>query len=293
MRRLLEMIATVKNQKALPMLLHGFDFNKNSLADKSFSTDMFWHFIEECQPFVFAPKNKAPVELDGKAIFDIENDDNYVPPEVASPFKIWSAEMSGDNYITVPHEQSDDGPLADHEKVSIISFIAVEQKAGDHVYFIYVETPLGDGRKQRIVAVTTEMDVVAAELVKRLYAEKTGIESGRTKIKIGTGSTKRHVKLRKVIHIKPKRVVANEIKAGTSDKTIDWTHRWTVRGHYRNLPEGKIGKDRDGNYCVPNKTWVIESIKGPEDMPIIKKTRILENEVLIEKPNSDWDSKES
>jgi len=56
---------------------------------------------------------------------------------------------------------------------------------------------------------------------------------------------------------------------------IDWSHRWEVRGHWRKC-DG-IGKDREGKRCVNNFTWVKEHEKGPEDLPLIKKTRIIES----------------
>jgi hypothetical protein len=82
-------------------------------------------------------------------------------------------------------------------------------------------------------------------------------------------------KIRKLVHILPK-------NATDSDKqivenlaaTIDWTHRWQVRGHWRRVTG--IGKNRAGEYVVSGYTYVSEYEKGPEDAPLIKKTRLFE-----------------
>lgn len=53
---------------------------------------------------------------------------------------------------------------------------------------------------------------------------------------------------------------------------FDFTHRFEVRGHWRKV--SAIGKDRDGVYQIPGFTWVKDFVKGPEDQPIAKKTRL-------------------
>lgn len=61
-----------------------------------------------------------------------------------------------------------------------------------------------------------------------------------------------------------------------SPTTIDWSHRWEVRGHWRKA--STIGKNRAGEYCIPNYTWVSAHVRGPEEALLIKKTRILTGE---------------
>jgi hypothetical protein len=84
------------------------------------------------------------------------------------------------------------------------------------------------------------------------------------------GKTKKYF-LRKVVHICSKSKKENLTKKGLD---IDWSHRWEVRGHWRDIP-GVLGKDRVGDYCIEGKTWVTEHIKGPEEQPFIRKTRLL------------------
>jgi hypothetical protein len=47
-----------------------------------------------------------------------------------------------------------------------------------------------------------------------------------------------------------------------------------VRGHWRKV--NGIGKDRSGEYCVKEFTWVTEHDKGPDGKPLIRKTRIVD-----------------
>ena len=39
----------------------------------------------------------------------------------------------------------------------------------------------------------------------------------------------------------------------------------------------RIGKDRDGNYCIPGMTWHTEAEvnKDREDLPMVKKQRLV------------------
>lgn len=283
MKRLLQMIEQVKVQKEIPMLIHGLDPLKNALPE-AFKPEMFFHFVEHVQPFVFSPKNKSPEELDHDEIYKLEhqNEDNmdFINRKIDSPFKVWSAEIAGDGFITVPRDGvfDSEGKLIGTNAVgvAIISFLCVERAPGELMYFIYVKVYRNDGSSFNTVCLTTELDSVAEALIKRLYKENTGIEPGRRKIKIGTGENKKHVKISRVIYVRPKKLVAVDTLSECG-KEIDWTHRWTVRGHWVSLGEGKVGKDRDGNYCVNGQTWRVEHIKGPDDKPLINKTRIVED----------------
>jgi hypothetical protein len=52
---------------------------------------------------------------------------------------------------------------------------------------------------------------------------------------------------------------------------IEYTHAFKVRGHWRTLEEGSMGKDRTGNRVVKGYTWVTEYMKGEGEL--IKKIR--------------------
>lgn len=99
-------------------------------------------------------------------------------------------------------------------------------------------------------------------------------ETVRERIKIGTGKTKRTHTIRQIIRVFRKSEIATARPAFSRE--IDWTHRWEVRGHWRTV--SGIGKNREGEYCIPGFTWVKDFVKGPDDKPLVKKIRLVEPE---------------
>lgn len=43
-----------------------------------------------------------------------------------------------------------------------------------------------------------------------------------------------------------------------------WTHAFRVVGHWRKISPTSIGKNRDGDYCIPGATWINPCIKNKE-----------------------------
>jgi len=108
------------------------------------------------------------------------------------------------------------------------------------------------------------------EILNLISSEKqVGLDKTKMKFRTGTGKLRRQLTLKNIVYVIPsaERATFNE-KYGAK---IDWTHRWEVRGHWRTVPN--IGKDPDGDYCIPGKTWVRPSVKGPDTAPLIQKTR--------------------
>lgn len=79
-------------------------------------------------------------------------------------------------------------------------------------------------------------------------------------------------KIRQVIHVCSK--TKSSIREAEEKYQIDWSHRWSVRGHWRQIPG--LGKDRAGDYVVRGWTWVSDHIKGPEHKPFVEKTRVID-----------------
>lgn len=105
-----------------------------------------------------------------------------------------------------------------------------------------------------------------------------GTTTHNTVLKKGVGESSYRKEINTVIHIRKKLSEKKEASIETplqefDKETIDWTHRWRVRGHWRKT-DG-IGKNRNGEYGVAGFTWVVEHIKGNENLPLIEKTRIL------------------
>jgi len=265
MKFFLEMIEQVKRQSEINIL---DSFGKLG-EQKTFKPEVFFHFVEHCQPFVFYHKEYSTEKLD---LLMLGDKNNYVPILIASPFKIWSAEMAGNNFISI--KKPGTAPVSDVVGLSIICFMAVEQSPKQLLYFMYSEITLDTLEKIKQVTATNSLDGIAKELVDRMYEEKTGVEPGIIKVNVGSGKTKKRFKINRVIHVRPKKVLNTRSDSGVE---IDWSHRWKVRAHWRFIGQGKIGKDREGNYTQTDFTWIEEYIKGPESKPLIdKKLRIVD-----------------
>jgi hypothetical protein len=51
---------------------------------------------------------------------------------------------------------------------------------------------------------------------------------------------------------------------------VEWSHRWLVRGHWRNQPYKIDGR------MVHRQIWIAPFVKGPEDRPFVPKQRAIE-----------------
>lgn len=57
---------------------------------------------------------------------------------------------------------------------------------------------------------------------------------------------------------------------------IQYAFSWVVRGHYRRLHNPKsIGLDRNGKRCVQGATWIETYMKGDENLPLLRRERIV------------------
>jgi len=114
--------------------------------------------------------------------------------------------------------------------------------------------------------------------LKQFSTWKHGIENINEKIKFRFNGKKFIKKVKYIHHVSP-RILPNN-PADPTGYTIDWDHRWMVRGHWRGfyLEDGvtinttKIGKDRESNQNVIGYTWIKEHIKGgSNDKPLLIK----------------------
>jgi hypothetical protein len=281
MKNFLKLIETVKSK--------GIVGDKNEITSE-FGLEKFWQMVEACEVFVFTPSNKETQtsgpdateehknhKMNADGSVDCPECDAIIHPKIYAPFKVFSYEILNGN-ITSPKDDQVEFPIF----TKCVMVYEVEPATKYH-YFSLVDHP--DGLN---VISSNAFGFITQQMFKRIEAagDREGEEKVREKIKIGTGKNKRFHTIRKIIHVCPKKSVA------TYDGTIyggkvDFSHRFSVRGHWRSLPE-KLGKDRDGNYSVHGWTWVSDYIKGPEDKPLIRKTRIVEDaKNKIDKPLMD------
>lgn len=117
-------------------------------------------------------------------------------------------------------------------------------------------------------------DAILSFLQPFARAHAVGVEKVNERIKFKRDGEKILHKIKRVVHIFPK---TKKAKVEAEEKyDIEWSHRWAVRGHWREIKG--IGKDRSGEYTVKGFTWVIDHVKGPDDLPYVQKTRVIDED---------------
>lgn len=254
MRRFIEMCDQVSSQGLLTVPGLEEKVKKLGISPKDMEGD-FFKYASESSQFVFLPKFEK----------------TQAPPEPTDPtdppFPVFSIEMSGDNFITTPDGLS---ILKNENAPSIRAILVVEYAPKRYVYYLLLESK---GVRGVLLDFSKEVGGLVQHYIDRINSEKMGLESVRVKMKIGSGKSKKRHEIRRVIHVSKSPV---RVSDGSGSREIDWSHRFEVRGHWRR-PEG-VGKDREGNYCVEGYTWVREHVRGPEHLPLVKKTRVVLSE---------------
>lgn len=115
-----------------------------------------------------------------------------------------------------------------------------------------------------------EVNLILENLTKILNNKKNiGVEGIRKSIKI---SKDERLRVKRVCYIASQEYRKDNILPSGN---IDFSHRFFVRGHWREINEKSLGKNRAGDYCVPGMTWVTEFQKGSKDKDLIRKTRVV------------------
>lgn len=239
--------------------------------DTEYPTRTEWNYIEKVEPFVF--RDAEPIE-------DAQFNDRYweggldTTTKLDAPFPVFSIEC-----LNSPIEKFPLGELWGEEAYgNTMCVLTVEFAPHEFGYYEYVEYYDKNGLQRTGVWKANTSGKVVSAFLERLKREKVGMETTRQKIKIGNGSEKRIHRIRRIIHVCPKKYSDNYNTENSV--SVNWSHRWEVRGHWVKLdPENglpRLGKDRDGNYCIAGWTWRVHHTKGPEHLPLIKKTRIVE-----------------
>ena len=108
--------------------------------------------------------------------------------------------------------------------------------------------------------------------LREIRKNKIASERVNEQIKIRRNGKNTIHKIKTIIHVRQN---DNPKQTGVYGGPLDWTHRWEVMGHWRRVKG--IGKNREGIYETIGFTWIGNYIKGPENKPLIQKTRIIEN----------------
>jgi len=266
--------------KEMVKLVRMGNFQSTKTIDAATGQRLFWEAVVKNEVFVFTPVNtEGPVDLPET---DIE--------QVDAPFEVFSIEIAG-NWLTAPHP-------SDEFEVFVGCVMYVENPSPAYpkgIAFVYVAYRKKHSRSPAFDATTVMpfdlsdtasnwIYIIVQTYLERLSREKDGVEEVTDVVMIPSGKKKKPHPIRRVFHISPKNSFTSVKPMGETKKEIDWSHQWSVRGCWvrffldketGELDTTRIGKDRNGDYCVPGKTWRIAHAKGPKDKPLIKKTRIV------------------
>lgn len=207
---------------------------------------LFLSYFEQCEVFTF---RSSGVVTHSEHINDL----------IAAPFPVFSVEMiGGGNYI-----MNDDGYATACIMVTDSYFMLYVKRSDGHRDVICVEV--------ENKAASYDIRDIVNSLLTRIGNEHVGaIETNQ----ILNYKNPKNPKKKKTI-IKNHMFIVSPTKYKQTDNNVKivWTHRWSVRGHWRNIHG--IGKDQNGDYTIEGKTWVSSFKKGPEDKLMVKKQRIV------------------
>lgn len=99
-----------------------------------------------------------------------------------------------------------------------------------------------------------------------------GVQRSHEKVKYKQGGENKFLRIKRIVYVYPHRETPDH-KRTASERRLEFSHRFQVRGHWRKI--AGIGKNRADEYVVSGYTYVREHEKGPEHMPVIKKTRVV------------------
>lgn len=221
---------------------------------RGLNEEAFITFGKSCRPFVFTPKSNGPPTEYPMAINEIED----------APFECFSIEATGDRPLTSP--KNGDAP------VEIWAMMVCEFAPKEFIAYSLVNVL---GKWAVVVTGNSEPETngLIQHYIDRISKEKSGLEIVNVKQKIGSGKLKTFHKIKSVIHITGS---PSRYSGSYGSREVDWTHRFEVRGHWRKFPG--IGKDRQGSYSVVGFTWIDSYVKGSEELPLIKKQRIVQDD---------------
>lgn len=246
----------------MEMFMRGIDFVRSDKESERIVLEHipdFWQRIELCQPVVFHP--------DASVVSGLESVSRPGFVHVDAPFPSFSIEKSNGDAIATTSD-FEGGPVVSLG-FCLYCFEIEPKKFNFCIYGFQKES-------QKMMFYPSAASATEGQLdsyLKVFSVCSVGHESVRQAIKIGSGSKKKIHRIRRLVRVVPKRLVKTIIG---EHKNIEFSHRFNVRGHWRKISSA-LGKDRSGDYRVSGFTWVVDHEKGPDDMPLIKKTRLLDS----------------
>ena len=231
------------------------------------------NFIKDAQVFV-TDSNVVPdvnENINNKLLATDDSKDD----ELDLPFKVCSFEVLSERGIRVRFHVGGVAAFVIH------NVVAVEMSPKEWV-FLTLMHPVDDERNIQIRWYHkdgTHNDIMW-RILKRVVENhlavlkngQYGYQSPRTLVKWKENGEKKQTRINKVIYVRPRSKSGSLVHEG---REVQWSHAFWVMGHWRDI--SGIGKDRDGNYNVKGKTWVVPHVKNAELGDPVNKIRVAKN----------------
>lgn len=251
----------------------GLKFKNITEDSRADFAKLFWLAVMENEVFVFAAGELLGEEADCR-------DDEPLD----APFRTFSIEAGGGFLVRVS--------APDAGEIVTTCVMVHELSATKRVYF-WLGGRLKDGE---LVDPSVGCDhshvtpdhcgTIVRGYLDRLAVWKDGVEETKEIVRVpGKNPKKREYReVRRIFHIRPKGLMESPLPGEQKPRKINWSHRYSVRGHWvhfwldkeaRQLDESRLGKNRDGEYVERGRTWRTAFEKGPTDQPLVKKTRLV------------------
>lgn len=245
---------------------------KQSMAD---DLQRFWDYLPETEVFVCVWPNFEQAE----GVYAAAAADEGTPLD--APFRCFAFESAqSDRPLAMVYNGKTDTQLfclmvCEVDATTRVYYgLVADEKGQLHPFCDHMNDHDACGRLTRV-------------FLKLLATASDGVEYVHQPIRVRTASpkTKRYHELRRVFHIRPHKLRFTRLPGeDRTPRKIDWSHQWSVRGHWvrfwtddtrTQLDTTRIGKNRAGEPVERGRTWRRSYTKGPEGKLAVKKTRVV------------------
>lgn len=193
--------------------------------------------------------------------------ENNPDVELDLPFPVVHFELKNETLVNLYPEKFPGSPRI------IMSALIFEFSPKDYLVFtqeldpVFKTTYIANRSEERAGILPLLKNLLDYMKSSRLYTEESDY---RIKYRDKKTKQKHSVRINQIIHVSKSKTKPTTALGGS----IDYSHRFEVMGHWRKVKG--IGKDRAGEYVVNGYTWVKNHEKGDKSLPLVKKTRIVD-----------------
>jgi len=196
--------------------------------------------------------------------FDTLEDQDFVKC-IDLPFKCCLFQPTDSCFTELTARVADLGE--EQRPIVINSVLALEVSAQNYVFGIAAEgvkvgnTPASisvvayDTPKESMRALYQMLKICVQKTCQYIAKKKTDKGQATMYHYVKHAGQGKKVKIKKVIYVGKRKTIEAQ-----GNRSVDWSHKWLVSGHWRDIKG--IGKDRDGKYVEKDRTWVVPHKKG-------------------------------